>query len=82
MKRIAMGALLLAFLAGMASPLYAEEKEDNPYVKTREQLKKESEESERAYQKTLKATRGADPAPAKNDPWADMRGGTNASKSK
>lgn len=81
MKRIALGALLLAVLAGMASPLYAEDK-DNPYVKTREQLKKESEDSERAYQKTLKATRGADPAPAKNDPWADMRGGTNASKSK
>jgi Ni/Co efflux regulator RcnB len=81
MKRIAMSALLFAFLAGPVAQVHAEDKE-NPYVKTREQQKKEGEDSERAYQKTLKATRGADSAPVKNDPWADMRGGTNASKSK
>ncbi len=79
MKRIMLGFMLLAILAG---PVRAEDKE-NPYVKTREQIKKESEEAERQYQKTINATRGVDPAPAKTDPWANMRGGsTDASKSK
>lgn len=80
MKRITFGLVLLAFLAG---PVYAEDTE-NPYVKTRAMQKKESEAAEREYQKTLQATRGSLPAPAKNDPWANMRdnGGTNASKSK
>jgi len=80
MKRIAMGALLFAFLAGPAVRVHAEDKE-NPYVKTRETQKKESEEAERQYQRTLQATRGAT-APVKNDPWANMRGSTDASKSK
>ena len=84
MKRIAFGLVLLAFLAGPAALVHAEDTE-NPYVKTRAMQKKESEEAEREYKKTLDATRGALPAPTKNDPWADMRnsnGGTNASKSK
>jgi len=78
MKRITFGLVLLAFLAG---PLHAEDK-DNPYAKTREQIKKEADEMDRQYQKTLQATRGAATAPAKNDPWANMRSGTDASKSK
>ena len=83
MKRITFGLVLLAFLAGPAVRVHAEDKE-NPYVKAREMQKKESEEAEKQYQRTLNATRGALPAPAKNDPWANMRdsGGTNASKSK
>ena len=83
MKRITFGLVLLAFLAGSAVQVHAEDTE-NPYVKTRAMQKKESEEAERQYQKTLQATRGALPAPTKNDPWANMRdgGGTNASKTK
>ncbi len=77
MKRVMLGFMLLAFLAG---PVRAEDKQ-NPYVKTREQIKKESEEAERQYERTIKATRGADPAPAKTDPWANMRG-SNADTSK
>lgn len=83
MKRITFGLVLLAFLAGPAVRVQAEDKE-NPYVKTREMQKKESDAAERQYQRTLEATRGSVPAPVKNDPWANMRdsGGTNASKSK
>ena len=81
MKRITFGLVLLAFLAGPAMRAHAEDKE-NPYVKTRAQQKKESEAAEKEYLKTLDATRGSLPAPAKDDPWANMRGGTNASKSK
>jgi len=83
MKRFVLGLVLFAFVATPVATVRAEDKE-NPYVKTREQQKKESEEAEKAYEKTLKATRGAEAAPAKNDPWANMRGGstTDASKSK
>ena len=81
MRRIAVGAVLFAFLVG---PIYAEDKE-NPYVKTRETIKKENEAIDKQYQKTLNATRGAAPPPAQSDPWANMRGGTSgadATKSK
>ena len=83
MKRITCGLLLLAFLAGPVARVHAEDKE-NPYVKTREMQKKESEEAERQYQRTLQATRGVNPAPAKVDPWSNLRSGagTDASKSK
>jgi len=83
MKRIVLGLVLFAFLAAPVAAVHAEDKE-NPYVKTREMQKKESEEAERAYQKTLKATSGTAAAPAKTDPWANMRGSstTDASKTK
>jgi len=83
MKRFVLSLVLFAFLAAPVAAVRAEDKE-NPYVKTREMQKKESEDAEKAYEKTLKATRGAAAAPAKNDPWANMRGGstTDASKSK
>lgn len=83
MKRITFGLMLLAFLAGPALRAHAEDTE-NPYVKTRAMQKKESEEAEKQYKRTMDATRGSLPAPVKSDPWADMRGsgGTNASKSK
>jgi hypothetical protein len=83
MKRIMFGLVLLAFLAAPSARVNAEDKE-NPYVKTREMQQKENEEAEKQYQRTLRATRGSLPAPAKNDPWANMRnsGATNASQSK
>ena len=82
MKRITFGLVLFAFLTGPAALVHAEDTE-NPYVKTRAMQKKESEAIDQQYQKTLDATRGAAPAPAKSDPWSNMRsGGTDASKSK
>jgi uncharacterized protein YxeA len=78
MKKTTFGLVLLAFLAGPAA--YAEDT-DNPYVKTREMQKKESEAAEKQYQKTLNATRAATTKPAQTDPWSNMRG-TDASKSK
>jgi len=83
MKRFMSGLVLLAFVSAPLAAVRAEDT-DNPYVKTRAQIKKESEESEKAYQRTIQATRGSAPPPAKNDPWANMRGGssTDASKSK
>ena len=78
MKRITFGLVLLAFLAGPVARVHAEDKE-NPYVKTREMKKKESEESEKQYQRTLDATRAATTKPAQTDPWSNMRG-TDASK--
>ena len=83
MRRITFGLVLLAFLAGPAVRAHAEDTQ-NPYVKTRAMQKKESEAAEKAYKRTLDATRGSLPAPTQTDPWANMRdnGGTNASKSK
>ncbi len=79
MKRIAFVLVGLALLAG---PAYAGDSyEENPYVKTRETIKKENEQAERDYQKTLDATRSALTRQGKSDPWADMRG-TDASKTK
>jgi uncharacterized protein YxeA len=80
MKRVTFGLVLLAFLVGPAARVHAEDTE-NPYVKTRAMQKKESEEAERQYKRTLEATRAATTKPAQNDPWSNMRG-TDASKSK
>ncbi len=80
MKRFTFGVVLLALLAG---PVLAQEKdEDNPMRQLENAHKKENARIDSQYQKTLDATRAATPAPVKNDPWANMRGGTDASKSK
>jgi hypothetical protein len=83
MKRITMGVVLLAFLAG---PLHAQDKkdkkdEDNELLRQYEQRQKDNAELDKQYQKTLQQTRGADAAPVKVDPWANMRG-TDAAKRK
>lgn len=65
-------AVVAAFVAGLAAPAYAEDTE-NPYVKTRAMIKKENEAVDKQYQRTLNATKGAAPASAKVDPWANMR---------
>ena len=83
MKKITFGLVLLAFVAAivatLAAPAYAEDK-DNPYVKTRETIQKENEAIDKQYQKTLNATKGSVPAPAKIDPWANTRTGDSKSK--
>ncbi len=83
MKRITMGVVLLAFLA---SPLHAQGKkdkkpEDNELQRQYEQRQKDNVDIDKQYQKTLQQTRGADAAPVKVDPWANMRG-TDAAKPK
>jgi uncharacterized protein YxeA len=87
MRKITLSLLSLAFMAvvvaglvaAFAGPASAEDK-DNPYVKTRETIKKENEAIDKQYQKTLNATKGAAPASAKVDPWSNMR--TDDSKAK
>jgi uncharacterized protein YxeA len=83
MKKITLSLLSVTFLAGfvatLAAPAFAEDK-DNPYVKTRETIQKESEAIDKQYQKTLNATKGAAPASAKVDPWAKMRPGDSKTK--
>jgi hypothetical protein len=83
MKRITIGLVLLAFLA---APLHAQgekekKNEDNELLRQYLQRKKENAEVDKQYQKTLQRTRGADSAPVKVDPWANMRG-TDAGKPK
>jgi hypothetical protein len=82
MKRITIGVVLLAFLA---APLHAQgkkdKKEDNELMRQYEERQKENAEIDKRYQKTLQQTRGVDAAPAKIDPWANMRG-TDAGKPK
>jgi hypothetical protein len=73
MKKVAMGVMVLAVFAAVA---HAEDKE-NPSVKTREQIKKESEAVDQQYQKTLRET-DRNVTPAKSDPWANMRGSNNS----
>jgi hypothetical protein len=84
MKRITIGLVLLAILAG---PLHAQDKaaeeekkkEDaNPLLKQYHEKQKENAAIELQYQRTLRATDSA-VAPAKIDPWANMRG-TDTSK--
>jgi uncharacterized protein YxeA len=74
-----MAVVVAGFVAGLAAPAYAEDKE-NPYIKTRETIKKENEAIDKQYQKTLNATKGAAPASAKVDPWSNMRTGDSKTK--
>jgi hypothetical protein len=83
MKKITLSSLsfvfVAAFLVTVAAPAYAEDKE-NPYVRTREMIKKDDEAIDKEYKKTLNATKGAAPAAAKVDPWTNMRTGDPKSK--
>jgi uncharacterized protein YxeA len=74
MRRITIGAVLLAVLAG---PVYAQHKQnkdqDNPLMREYEQRQKENADIEKQYKRTLHAT-DQDVKRAANDPWANMRG--------
>ena len=68
----ALARSLVAFvlLAAVAAPAVAAE---DPAVQEREQQKKDAEALEKQYKATLKNTDSA-PAPARADPWQNMRG--------
>jgi hypothetical protein len=73
MKRMTLGVLLLALAAAPVHAQRQQPKEANPLLEKEIQRDKENALIDKQYQKTLKQTQGAD-APAKNDPWANMRG--------
>ena len=80
MKRIVLSLLLLATVAGpaLAQGHKTPPAEDNPLAQKEEVRRRENAAIDKQYQKTLQQTQGVS-APAKNDPWANMRG-TDAPK--
>jgi hypothetical protein len=87
MKRITIGLVLLAIMAGAVhaqTPEEQEEKkreENNPLLKEYHEKQKENAKIEQQYQRTLRAT-DSTAAPVKIDPWANMRGTNETSKKK
>ena len=88
MKRITIGLVLLAIAAGTVHAQTPEERqaekkreENNGLLRKYNEQQKVNAEIDKQYQKTLEQTRGADAAPVKVDPWANMRG-TDAAKPK
>jgi len=71
MKRLTIGAILLAMLAG---PAFAQqEKADDPAAIERAQQQKDREEIDKRYKSTLEKTRQEVPV-TRSDPWSNMRG--------
>lgn len=81
MKRIALGAMLLALLVAPVHAADDKKDGDNLLLKRWEQRQKDNVEVEKQYKKTLQATGGSQATPAANDPWANMRG-SDPSKAK
>ena len=83
MKRIMLAALVLVFAA---EPMLAQEEdkdiEHEPLKQIQRARKRENAAIDKQYQRTLDATRGADAAPVKVDPWANMRGSNTATQKK
>lgn len=73
MKRLIFAAAVMTgFLNGLA---YAQDKEEkDPMVLYEEQRKREREQADAQYQRTLKRTNQGLTAQPANDPWANMRG--------
>ena len=72
MRRIVLGVTMLALLAG---PALAQRRQVPPSSQPKAediQKKRERDEVDRRYQETLRRTPSK--APAKVDPWANMRG--------
>ena len=91
MKRIAIGVMLLAFLAAPVlvfaqnynqreEAIEKKKEENNPLLKEYHEKQKRNAEIEKQYQKALRAT-DADAKPPRVDPWANMRG-SETSKAK
>ena len=73
MRRLALGAILLAMLAG---PVYAQQpsmEDKDPIVLDREQKKKDAADIDKRYKSTLEKTNQGI-APVRSDPWSTMRG--------
>ncbi len=77
MRRIAIGLMILA-LAGL--PAMAQRGAEKPPDPQEMQKKREAEALDRQYKSTLERTNRQDVAPARTDPWANMRGTTDTPK--
>lgn len=79
-KRLSIGAILLAMLAGPAFAQQPSMANKDPMVLDQEQKLKDREEVDKRYKSTLEKTRQDTPV-VRNDPWSNMRG-ANDSKTK
>jgi Ni/Co efflux regulator RcnB len=73
MKRLGIGAILLAMLAG---PTFAQQPSmdsKDPAIAEREQQKKDREEVDKRYKATMEKTR-QETTTTRTDPWSNMRG--------
>ena len=73
MKRLSIGAILLAMLAGPALAQQPSMDSKDPAILEREQKRKDSEEVDKRYKATMERTRQNTTAP-RADPWSNMRG--------
>jgi len=73
MKRLGIGAILLAMLAGPAFAQQPSMDSKDPAVLDREQKQKDREEIDKRYKSTLEKTR-QDTTATRADPWSNMRG--------
>jgi hypothetical protein len=80
MKRLLAIAIAFSWIVG---PAYAaERKDDDPLVLLEKDKKQDREAVDRQYHRALEQTSTGSTAPVKTDPWTNMRGATNANKSK
>jgi hypothetical protein len=83
MKRLLALAIAFSWLSSIFGPAYAaERKDDDPIVLLQKEKKQDREAVDKQYQRALQETSAASTAPVKTDPWANMRGTTDAKKSK
>lgn len=73
MKRLGIGAILLAMLAGPAFAQQQSKDNKDPMVLDQEQKLKEREEIDKRYKSTLEKTR-QETTTTRADPWSNMRG--------
>ena len=73
MKRLGLGAILLAMLAGPAFAQQPSMDTKDPAIADQEQKKKDREEVDKRYKSTLEKTRQETTA-TRADPWSNMRG--------
>jgi hypothetical protein len=73
MKRLGIGAILLAMLAGPAFAQQPSMDDKDPAAQDRAQKLKDRDEIDKRYKSTLEKTR-QETAPVRTDPWSNMRG--------
>ena len=78
MKKLLFGAVALAVLA---APAFAQQKDDEPLASLDREKKKQAEQLDQQYKRTMERTRKeGDTASARTDPWANMRGPTEGKR--
>ena len=80
MKRLSLGTILLAMLAGPAFAQQPSMASKDPMVLDQEQKVKDREEVDKRYKSTLEKTR-QETTTTRADPWSNMRG-ANETKAK